>query len=470
MRFRSWLTLGSLVPFFFVAACSLKGTGSAGEDGVDLGGDVDLDVKALLRELFPDLSTEELEDIARLSLEEVLALKDELEAARESASMFSLDLFQTAEERVSERQKALEPVNDGFPESFEAVGALCLYDEANARGRVQLSGVFEGKSAFHLSQATASLRIDGVARAANLSCLDTDESVDVVFLIDITGSMSNVISSVRDSVVDFVDAIESSGLKGTVSLVTFQDSVGVNTSFQEPSPALGYERSPFFEPVPLDDRAGIEDVRSFVNRLEANLGSDAPENLSGALDFARNGVIGATTSGAANVIGDGKDDPVGTQPFPKLRSDRQVFVAITDIGFHGDSRDATNSSLLAPFVPRDAEVILGSLRQSGSVVHVVDPSWQDGELDPSRPDVDADYWAIHTGGLGEDVVKGYSLVDLELVVVAEEKGLLDITLDRILSTSCTLEFEGQLDADARVELVVESESGTFEQEIRVELF
>jgi hypothetical protein len=54
-----------------------------------------------------------------------------------------------------------------------------------------------------------------------------------------------------------------------------------------------------------------------------------------------------------------------------------------------------------------------------------------------------------------EAIGGYSLVDLELVVVAEDSGLLDITLDSIVGSSCTLEFEAELRADARIELTLD---------------
>jgi hypothetical protein len=279
--------------------------------------------------------------------------------------------------------------------------------------------------------------------------------VDVVFLVDITGSMSNVIHSVRNSVANFVDALQASGIEGTVSVVTFQDSVGVNTSFQEPAPSNNYERSPFFKPVSLSNAAGVDEARAFINRLEANRGADASENLAGAVDFARNNVIGYMANGSPNVIGDSTEDPAGTEAFPKLTSARQVFVALTDVTFHGDAHSASNSSLLAPFEPRDKADILKSLQSTGTMVHVSDPSWVDGSMDPTDGDVDADYWSIHTGGLGEDRVLGYSLVDLELVVVAEESGLLDITLDKILESTCSLEFDGALATGDDVNLSID---------------
>jgi hypothetical protein len=137
-----------------------------------------------------------------------------------------------------------------------------------------------------------------------------------------------------------------------------------------------------------------------------------------------------------------------------------VFVALTDITFHGDPQTPSNSSLLAPFVPRDTGDILATLRKTNTTIHVSDPSWVDEKLDPKGSQIDSDFWAIQTGGLGEDIVAGYSLVDLEVVIVAEKSGLLDITLDKIIGTSCSLEFEAQVAAEADVELTIDLGGGT----------
>jgi hypothetical protein len=121
-----------------------------------------------------------------------------------------------------------------------------------------------------------------------------------------------------------------------------------------------------------------------------------------------------------------------------------VFVAITDATFHSDSRDAGNSSLEGQFKPRPLAQIVDSLRSTGTVVHVVDPSWVDESVEPtadaSKEELDADYFAIATGGVGEDKVAGYSLTDLELVAVAEGTGLLDIALHDVLKGSCRVTF------------------------------
>lgn len=458
-RARAWLATGLCV--FAVASCNLAADSKLDiPDGKDLIPTTKIEVKAALRSLFPSLSDEEISSLTgKLSASDVLALRAELEEVRKSVAKFSADLFQTAEERVETRRKVLAEHNDGYPEGVAAIGEQCTYDAAAKRGEIRLSGVFDSQTALTLTAETVQLRVDGATQAFDLNCLAGGPSVDIVFLIDITGSMSNVIASVRDSVVSFVDRIEEANIRGTLSVVTYQDSVGVQRTFQEPAPSNNYERSPFFKPVDLDSASDVTELRKFVNRLEANRGADAPENLSAAIDFARNNVIGYDSKGQPNVIGDGREDPAGTAAFPALPSERQVFVVLTDITFHGDDRTASNSSLLAPFVPRDAAEVLASLRETGTTVHVSDPSWVDEDSDPKRHPVDADYWAEATGGVGRDRVEGYSLVDLELVVVAKESGLLDIALDKVIQSSCALSFEAELKADAKVELGLSAAAG-----------
>lgn len=426
---------------------------------------------SLLALLFPDLSKDELIEISTsYSLSVLLDLREELSAARAAAKEFADSLYVSAGEHVQQRKKDLEPLNDGFPTGLAAVSQACSYDEKSGSGRVQLNGVFDGKEAVSLATSDVKLTINGSPQSFDLKCLSDGRSVDIVFLIDITGSMRDVIHSVRDSVVRFVDLLEASGVRGTVSVVTFQDTVGVNTTFQQPAPANDYERSPFFEPVSLAEPDDVDALRAFVNRLEANRGADAPENLAGAIDFARNNVIGYGSDGKPNVIGDGKGDPVGTAAFPKLESERQVFVVLTDITFHGDKETPSTSSLLAPFVPRDTKDIVPTLQQSGTTVHVADPSWSDASLDTNESEVDADYWAIQTGGLGKDLVAGYSLLDLELVAVAKDSGLLDITLDKVIASSCSLEFNAQISVGAEVKVTLDKAGKQFSSVLDVVRF
>jgi hypothetical protein len=458
---KSWGAIVLVCGLFpcLVGACSLKG---AVDDTGTVDVDAKLDVREILRVLFPKLTVAELDELsANIDLETVLALKAELDKVREEAAEFSDELFTTCEERVAQRKTDLETRNEGYPTSLEAIGGGAFYSQANGEVRIELSGLFSNKASYSFGESDVSVELDGVAQTPEVSCLAGGDSVDLVFLVDVTGSMSNVIDSVRSSLLSFVDALKSSDLDGTISVVSFQDTVGEQVSFQELA-KNDFERSPFIAKKQLSSSSEVSEVERFIAKLEANRGADRPENLAGAVDFARNSVIGVRSNGSANVIGDGVGDPVGTAAFPKLDSKRQVFIAITDVTFHADSRDAGNSSLEAEFEPRPLAQIVESLRNTGTVVHVVDPSWVDESIEPtgsaSEKELDADYFAIATGGVGEDKVAGYSLTDLELVAVADKTGLLDIALHDILKGSCRVTFPA-VDVAASAEVSVSVNAG-----------
>lgn len=462
---RPWGTLFLVCGLFpcLAGGCSLKG---AVDDAGTVDVDAKLDVREIMRGLFPKLTDAEIDELsAHIDLEKVLALKAELEKVRKEAAEFSDALFTTSEERVEQRNEDLESQNAGYPTSLEAIGGGAFYSKANGQVRVELSGLFSNKSSYSFGAGDVSVELDGVAQTPDVSCLAGGDSVDLVFVVDVTGSMANVIDSVRSSLLSFVAALKSSDLDGTLSVVSFQDTVGEQVSFQELEKG-GFERSPFIAKKKISSATEVGEVERFIAKLEANRGADLPENLSGALDFARNSVIGLRSNGSANVIGDGAQDPIGTAPFPKLESRRQVFVAITDATFHSDSRNTGNSSLEAEFKPRPLAQIVESLRSTGTVVHVVDPSWVDESVKPtggaSESAIDADYFALATGGVGEDKVAGYSLTDLELVAVAEKTGLLDIALHDILKGSCRVTFPAvDVAAGAEVSISVSAAGEVF---------
>jgi hypothetical protein len=61
-------------------------------------------------------------------------------------------------------------------------------------------------------------------------------------------------------------------------------------------------------------------------------------------------------------------------------------------------------------------------------------------------------------------------VDLELVVVGKDSGLLDITLDKIVASSCSLEFSGQLSATASVSVSLDVAGKQFTSALEVVRF
>ena len=172
---------------------------------------------AELRRLFPDLSEEELAEISgALSFEDLLALEHELEAIRDEVAEFSADLFKSAEERVMEREQDFRRAQRRLSDRARGRGP-----HLHPRCRERPEPHRAERSARRHAERDAGreldrLSVNGQDQEFTLSCLANGPTVDVVFLIDITGSMSNVIDSVRDSVVDFIDIIESSGLRGTV--------------------------------------------------------------------------------------------------------------------------------------------------------------------------------------------------------------------------------------------------------------
>ncbi|MBN2801596.1 MAG: VWA domain-containing protein [Deltaproteobacteria bacterium] len=460
-----------LASLFLMAACSLIDGAKEIKDELD-----ELDFTAELSDLFPDLSYDEILSISMdLSYDEFLDLKDELNKARKAAAKLSEDLFVSAESKIKERNTDLESLNGGYPETIAPIEASAFLSETTGDATILLNGIFRNRDGVQITNDNLTVTVDGVEQATQTSCLYSGDSVDIVFLLDITGSMSNVINSVKNSILSFVDSIESSGINGTIAMVTYQDSVGVNISFQELAPE-GVERSPFFKPVAIDNAQQVNEMRDFINRLEANNGMDLPENLSGAVDFARNNTIGYSSNGNPNVIGEGSDDPEGTSPFPKLKSKHQIFVAFTDSTFHANSRDENNSSLLKEFIPRSAEDILASLLQTGTVVNVSDPSWIDKTETPTdssdQVSIDADYFAVNTGGIGEDNIAGYSLIDLELVITAEDSGLLDITLDNILSSTCYVNINAStsLTINSNINLTLTETAETFSKKLSLKLF
>ncbi|HEX3777171.1 MAG TPA: vWA domain-containing protein [Polyangiaceae bacterium] len=442
LRLLAWLSVGS--GLVLAPACGVR-MDSLDKTSLDTASDdAKLKVEAVMREVFPDLTDDEIHTYStNLTLDTAIALEAEITNMRSLAGELSKDLEDAASAAAMKRKTDLASHNDGFPTGLESLGRGAFYDSAHGSARVDLSGVFSDHSEAQLASSEISVSVGGTAQTVQVSCASA-EPVDIVFLVDVTGSMTPVIGAVQRSLQQFVSAIVEKGVSGTLGVVTFQDSVGVNIEFQQPLGASGYERSPFYPPVDIADASGIAKLQRFIARLEADSGADIPENLGGAIDFAQNNVIGLMKNGAPNVIGDGIEDPMDVAPWPKPSHARHIFIAFTDAPFHSDSRDATNSSLLPAFKPRPIASILRTLQSGGTTVHVSDPSWVDETVEPTgaagEVDVDSDYWAIQTGGLGEDKIVGYSPIDLDLLVLAEDSGLLDILLDSVVATSCSAQF------------------------------
>ena len=97
--------------------------------------------------------------------------------------------------------------------------------------------------------------------------------VDVLFLLDITGSMQPVIDGVRDGIVSFADELSSRELDSRVGLVAFRDR-----AYGEEAEILQFAGSPF--------TSDAGEFRLAVSRLRANGGGgDGPESSLDALSL-----------------------------------------------------------------------------------------------------------------------------------------------------------------------------------------
>jgi hypothetical protein len=441
-------------------------SGASGSTAVVDSGNADF-VKAVVTDLFPALTQDEIDQYsAKLDGAAAVALRTELTASRFDMETASSERFNASQDRMAGRRFALQDVDGGLPMTLAPLAAGAFFDKTKGEAWIDLSGVYSAWAPVKLASGEVSASIGGAAQNVQLECLANGPSVDIVILLDITSTMRSAINAIRTSVTLLANDLVANKVTGTIGIVTFQDTVGVDVQFQEASP--GVERSPFFAPVPINDAAQMAKLVRFVTRLEANRGGDFADNASAAVDFARNNVIGYTKDGKPNLIGDGIEDPPATKPWPALTSGRQIFVVVTDSTFYSDNRDATNSSMPAAFKPRKLKEITDSLHAKRTVVHSADPSWQDSQLVPTgtEPDLDNDYWALQTGGVGDDVLpQGFSPTDLEALLTSET-GLIDISLPAIVETACRANFKpASLAAGATVSLQIKHGTETYSKDL-----
>ncbi len=97
---------------------------------------------------------------------------------------------------------------------------------------------------------------------------------DVVFVLDVTGSMADFIDGVKDGIGDFADGLKKARIDARVALVAFRD--GPN---KEPSEVLTFAGEPFTTDIAAFKKA--------VGRLKADGGGDEPESsLDGLVEAA----------------------------------------------------------------------------------------------------------------------------------------------------------------------------------------
>lgn len=100
--------------------------------------------------------------------------------------------------------------------------------------------------------------------------------VDIVFIVDTTGSMSGAIDNVKNNISEFVDEIEDEGINASMALVDYRD---ITCDGRYSTHAKNNGNSVWF--------TDVEQFKNKIAELSINGGGDTPETTIDALEFAR---------------------------------------------------------------------------------------------------------------------------------------------------------------------------------------
>lgn len=213
---------------------------------------------------------------------------------------------------------------------------------------------------------------DGVVKGITVQKISDVRSVpiDILFVLDTTSSMGIGLTSVVNSIEEFVDLLDDSGLNVHVGAITFGDAFDTLLEVDENDPNLqfGVNRSYGVSlmgatPPPHDDeeRASFQltdDYETFMNYLTyegrgtapyyGRKGWDMAENALGALEYA----VGADFGWRAGA--------------------QKHFIVITDACSH--TSVTAPARIVAPWRPTNFTQVLGKLRGHAQV-HVVEPDY-----------------------------------------------------------------------------------------------
>lgn len=266
------------------------------------------------------------------------------------------------------------PSVNGFPLS----GTLSR--QAGGRIDVVLNPVaVDGAPVHGLTKANFAVVENNCLKPFEITTSEGNLGVDLVFIQDLSGSMSSAITGVRNSVLSFASTLASRGLNVRIGSVGFSGPGTIVTHANESAcERIG----------PVQDLASPETFRGHVAASWfATGGCDAPENALEAIKYAHQNLT--WRSGAA-----------------------RVYVLVTDVSVH-TAADSCNG--LGPCTGETLESIVGLLG-STATMHVVAPSsaaqrTTSGSLDP---------WLLadRTGG-ARLVLPASGVVDLNGLGIAD---------------------------------------------------
>lgn len=156
----------------------------------------------------------------------------------------------------------------------------------------------------------------------------TARPMDMVFILDNTGSMNDIIASAKDSIAAFAATLEAAGADVRFGVVSFGDYVTEQATLELPATA--------------------EAVASFLNALPGTGGADLPENPLDSINYAYRNF--SWRSGA-----------------------QKVFIVVTDAPCHqlGDGgQNASFTDIITSYEVSSVEAILAG----NAVVYAVSPS------------------------------------------------------------------------------------------------
>ena len=159
---------------------------------------------------------------------------------------------------------------DNRSHTLPIVWDLSAYDKA-AVGEYTLTGVIQSGQFYYA---------DGLSNQVSTSVTISDVMVgtaDIVFVLDISGSMGNEISNVKNNLQDFAQAIEDLGVSARWSVVTYSDYTCSSNS---------KEQSQFVMNGASEWYTSASDCKNAIGSISLANGGDTPETAVDGLMLA----------------------------------------------------------------------------------------------------------------------------------------------------------------------------------------
>jgi hypothetical protein len=205
-----------------------------------------------------------------------IAVSPEVNVTQGGKGKFTVKLARRGFNQPVQITFANAPDGTTFPAAVIPVGAAEVEVEMRARF----------KTAVAKTPMTATAKVVGskIADAKGNFVLDVakapDKSqarVDIVFVLDVTGSMQDYINGIRDGIQDFVVMMENEEIDAQIGMVAFRDLIDIKDK------KMGLKA---MEVLRFDGKPFTSDYRAFrdgVGQLKADGGGDVPESSLDAL-------------------------------------------------------------------------------------------------------------------------------------------------------------------------------------------